>query len=264
MMDLKAFLDAKVFEYNKPEFIASDPIQVPHMFFRNEDIEIAAFLTATLAWGQRKTIIENSRKLMALMDDSPHDFITGASEKDYKRFDAFCHRTFNTTDLLYFLSSLRNIYLYHGGLGALFEEGFSKEQHAGKAIMHFRHVFFEMEFLQRTKKHVPNVLQGSAAKRLNMFIRWMVRKDNCGVDFGIWGNISPSWLSVPLDLHSGATARKLGLLTRKQDDWKAVDELTSRLREFDPDDPVKYDFALFGIGAFDKTSLSHGYAGSGF
>ncbi len=254
-MNLKALLDAGVEEYNRPEFIAYDPIRIPHMFSRHEDIEIAAFFTATLAWGQRKTIIDKSLSLMSLMDNHPYEFITTAAEKHFRRFDSFCHRTFNATDLLYFIHSLRNIYINLGGLREVFEKGFQPTHKAHDAIAFFHGVFFQYEFPQRTKKHVPDVLQGSAAKRLNMFLRWMVRCDNRGVDFGIWRNISPSWLSVPLDIHSGTTARKLGLLTRRQDDWKAVEELTNRLKEFDPDDPVKYDFALFGMGAFEKVNL---------
>lgn len=246
---MKELLEERAEYYNRPEFIETDPIQVPHLFSRREDIEIAGFLTATLAWGQRITIINKSKKLLKLMDDSPFDFITTAGIKDFVRFENFCHRTFNTIDTLYFISSLRNIYKFHGGLKNVFERGFSKEQSAEKALISFRSVFFEKEYPKRTVKHVPDVSKGSSAKRLNLFLRWMVRKDKKGVDFGIWKDISPSWLSIPLDLHTGRTARQLGLLERKQDDWKAVKELTGRLLEFDPADPIKYDFALFGAGA---------------
>ncbi len=252
VFELKSFLDSKVELYNQPEFIATDPIQIPHLFTDPEDIEIAGFLTATLAWGQRKTIIGKSKELLGLMGNRPYDFITAAEDRDFQRFEGFCHRTFNTTDAIYFLLSLKNIYTRHGGLRRVFEQGFQKNREAGTAISHFRQVFFENEYPVRTCKHVPDVNRGSAAKRINMFLRWMVRSDRHGVDFGLWNNISPAWLCIPLDLHTGSTARKLGLLTRKQSDWKAVLELTHRLREFDPTDPVKYDFALFGMGIFER------------
>jgi uncharacterized protein (TIGR02757 family) len=247
----KSFLDAKVDLYNRPEFIETDPIQVPHLYTLCEDIEIAGFLTATLAWGQRKTIISKSKELMRLLGDNPIGFITEAREKDFTRFEGFCHRTFNATDTLYFLYALRNIYIRHGGLKHVFEAGFENNHDAGSAIAHFRKVFFEIEYPNRTLKHVPDVMKGSSAKRLNMFLRWMVRHDDCGVDFGLWKSISPAWLKIPLDLHTGNTARKLKLLNRKQNDWQAVCELTEELKAFDPLDPVKYDFALFGMDAFE-------------
>jgi len=247
--ELKSFLDSKYDQYNRPEFIETDPIQVPHLFSRREDIEIAGFLTATLSWGQRKTIINKSRLLLSLLDNSPYHFITQAAESDYSRFGNFCHRTFNTTDALYFLYALKNIYSRHGGLNQVFEKGFGINKDAGTAIAYFRSIFFECDFPERTQKHVPDVGKGSSAKRLNMFLRWMVRRDTRGVDFGFWTSISPAWLNIPLDLHTGNTSRKLGLLTRKQNDHRSVIELTQRLREFDPADPVKYDFALFGLGA---------------
>jgi uncharacterized protein (TIGR02757 family) len=250
--DLKAFLDSKVDLYNRPEFIETDPIQVPHLFTLPEDIEIAAFLTATLAWGQRKTIINKSIQLMHLMDNNPFSFITGAKDRDFTRFEIFCHRTFNATDTLYFLYALKNIYIHHGGLRPVFEHGFQQGCDAGKAIDGFRKIFFETEYPVRTLKHVPDVSKGSSAKRLNMFLRWMVRQDYRGVDFGLWKNINPSCLFIPLDLHTGNTARRLGLLKRKYSDWKAVVELTSQLRIFDPSDPIKYDFALFGLGVFES------------
>ena len=249
--DLKSFLDSKVDLYNRPAFLATDPIQIPHLFTLREDIEIAGFLTATLAWGQRKTIINKSRELMRLLENEPYKFITGVSETEFLRFESFCHRTFNGTDTMYFLHALRNIYRKHDGLRQVFEQGFTTSHDAGNAIGHFRAVFFEHDYPARTRKHVPDVNSGSSAKRLNMFLRWMVRSDNRGVDFGLWRNISPSWLCIPLDLHVGNTARRLGLLARKQNNWKAVVELTQRLREFDPEDPVKYDFALFGLSAFE-------------
>jgi uncharacterized protein (TIGR02757 family) len=250
--DLKSFLDSKYDQYNRPEFIETDPIQVPHHFIRTKDIEIAGYLTATLAWGQRKTIINKSKELLQLMENSPYDFIMNACETDFARFEGFCHRTFNATDTLYFLHALKNIYTWHGGLRQLFEQGFKTGNDAGYAIACFRKVFFTSDYPERTRKHVPDVSKGSSAKRLNMFLRWMVRHDDRGVDFGLWTNIDPAWLQIPLDLHTGNTARKLGLLTRKQNDRKAVCELTNKLQSFDPHDPVKYDFALFGLGAFEK------------
>jgi len=251
--NLKEFLEERAELYNRPEFINTDPIQIPHLFSKPEDIEISGFLTATLAWGQRKTIINKSKELMNLMDNSPFSFISSAKEKDLKRFAKFCHRTFNATDTLYFISSLKNIYKLHGGLKHVFERGFAISRNAAGALKSFRSVFLETEYPPRTAKHVPDVSRGSSAKRLNMFLRWMVRKDNRGVDFGIWNGINPAWLSIPLDLHTGRTARKLGLLHRKYDDWQAVEELTTELRKFDPDDPVKFDFALFGIGVFEAS-----------
>jgi uncharacterized protein (TIGR02757 family) len=260
MENIKALLDAKYRLYNRPEFIATDPIQVPHLFKRPEDIEIAGFLTATLSWGQRKTIIRKSRELLELMGMRPHAFLTQARDKDFSRFENFRHRTFNATDTLYFLHALQDIYTRFGGLRLVFEQGFSSGHDAGRAIAHFRKVFFMTDYPIRTRKHVPDVIRGSSGKRLNMFLRWMVRQDRQGVDFGLWKAIDPAWLCIPLDLHTGLTSRRLGLLTRRQNDWKAVSELTQRLREFDPSDPVKYDFALFGIGAFENnTPTGWGY-----
>lgn len=249
--DLKELLDKKYLQFNHPDFIATDPIQIPHLFTRKEDIEIAGFLAATIAWGVRKSIINNSTKLMQWMDNAPSDFLMHANEKDYAVFLKFVHRTFNGDDCLYFMHSLKNIYQNHQGIQAVFEKGYNRNNNLFEALVHFRNVFFEMPHLSRTQKHVANVSAGASAKRLNMFLRWMVRKDNNGVDFGLW-KLPPSVLYIPLDIHSGNVARKLGLLTRKQNDWRAVEELTVNLRAFDPNDPVKYDFALFGMGAFDK------------
>jgi uncharacterized protein (TIGR02757 family) len=250
--NLKLFLDSRVDLYNQPAFVATDPIQIPHLYKNHEDIEISAFLTATLSWGQRKTIINKSGELMKLLDNRPYYFITHAPDKSYERFDQFCHRTFNATDTLYFLRALKNLYSRYGSLKLVFERGFKINHDAEGALNHFRNCFFETEFPNRTAKHVSDVSHGSSAKRLNMFLRWMVRNDNRGVDFGIWKNIDPAWLCIPLDVHVGNTARKLQLLKRNQDDWKAVCELTSRLRTFDRNDPVKYDFALFGLSAFEE------------
>jgi uncharacterized protein (TIGR02757 family) len=250
--DLKEFLDEKYKQYNRPEFIESDPVCIPHLFNVAEDIEIAGFLAATLAWGQRKTIIHKSKELLRLMDNQPYRFILEADGHDLSGLHNFCHRTFNSTDALYFLNALKNIYTRHGGLRKVFENGFGRNHEAGPAIARFREVFFEAGYPERTRKHIPDVVKGSAAKRLNMFLRWMVRVDNRGVDFGLWTGINPAWLKIPLDLHTGNVGRKLGLLGRRQNDWRAVCELTARLQHFDPADPVKYDFALFSLGAFEK------------
>lgn len=252
MIDLKEFLDEKYEQYNRPEFIETDPVSIPHLFSVDEDIEIAGFLSASLAWGQRKTIISKAKEIIRLMDNNPYRFILDGDETDYSAFDNFCHRTFNSTDALYFLYALKNIYTRHGGLRKVFEKGFGSQHDACTAIAGFRQVFFESEYPGRTSKHIPDVRKGSAAKRLNMFLRWMVRVDNKGVDFGIWTGINPAWLKIPLDLHTGNIARKLELLTRSKNDWQAVCELTGRLQHFDPADPVKYDFALFSLGAFEK------------
>jgi uncharacterized protein (TIGR02757 family) len=249
---LKNFLDRKVEQYNRFGFIESDPIQIPHLFKQREDIEIAGFLSAILAWGLRKTIIGKSRELLRLMEYKPYDFICNAREKDFIRFNHFCHRTFNATDTLYFLHALKHIYSHYGGLYRVFCTGFGKDKEAAHAISYFRTIFFETDYPLRTARHISDVSKGSAAKRLNMFLRWMVRRDNQGVDFGLWTDIDPAWLKIPLDLHAAATARMLGLLLRKSNDWKAVEELTGQLSKFDPADPVKYDFALFGIGAFES------------
>jgi uncharacterized protein (TIGR02757 family) len=249
--ELIDFLNEKADFYNRPDFITSDPIQVPHLFTKKEDIEISGFLSATIAWGNRKMIINNALRLMHLMDNSPYDFIINHNSSDLKGLQGFVHRTFNDDDLLYFVSALRHIYLTHGGLEAVFK-GDGQGCEIQTSISKFKEIFFELPHLSRTQKHVSDPLKGSAAKRINMFLRWMVRKDDKGVDFGIWESISPSVLSCPLDVHSGNVARKLGLLTRKQNDAKALKELDDNLRLMDAKDPVKYDFALFGLGVFEK------------
>lgn len=247
---LKEFLDEKVTLYNNSSFIESDPIQIPHLFTLKEDIEISGFLTATIAWGNRKSIINNSHKLMQLMGNSPYDFVMGYSDKNSEALSNFVHRTFNADDLAYFIVALQNIYKNHGGLENIFIKNATNGS-IQEAIYHLKNIFFELPHLPRTQKHISDPLKNSAAKRINMFLRWMVRKDNAGVDFGIWNNISPALLSCPLDVHSGNVARKLGLLKRKQNDAKAVGELDKSLRILDPKDPVKYDFALFGLGVFE-------------
>jgi uncharacterized protein (TIGR02757 family) len=249
--ELKEFLNEKVIEYNNPNFIDSDPIQIPHEFTLKEDIEISAFLTATIAWGNRKSIISNSKKMIEFLGNSPYDFIINHNESNLDSIDHFVHRTFNLIDFKFFIKSLKNIYLKHNGLEYVFSKHTSLDS-TQPSIHHFKKLFFEINHLQRTEKHISDPFKGSAAKRINMFLRWMVRKDNAGVDFGIWNTISPSKLSCPLDVHSGNVARKLGLLNRKQNDSKALVELDQNLRKMDAMDPVKYDFALFGLGVFEK------------
>lgn len=295
--DLKAFLDSKVAQYNRPDFIKSDPVSIPHLFTKKQDIEIMGFWAATLAWGQRVTIINKCKELITLMDGAPYDFIMNHEEPDLKKLLHFKHRTFNDIDTLYFISFFRHHYSSHDSLESAFiPSDFCKEEsvkdgvmlrpskHAGKGLParpstelrmtpaahlkesaqngsesieiylnHFRNYFFSLpDYPHRTKKHVSSPSQKSTCKRLNMFLRWMVRKDNCGVDFGIWNQIKPADLVIPCDLHVDRVARKLKLIQRKQTDWQTAIELTARLREFDPLDPVKYDFALFGLGIEEK------------
>lgn len=247
--ELQDFLEAKHDQFNRPEFISTDPISIPHRFSKKEDIEIIGLITATIAWGQRKTIINNGNRLCELMGNSPFDFVMNHDSSDLTSLGSFVHRTFNGTDCKYFIKSLKNIYKKHDGLETVFATNFASSAHA---IMHFREIFFEMKHEDRTQKHVSNPAKGASAKRLNMYLRWMVRNDNRGVDFGLWKGISPAKLSIPLDVHTGNVARKLGLLHRTQNDWQAVQELDEVLRKFDCHDPVKYDFALFGLGAFEK------------
>jgi uncharacterized protein (TIGR02757 family) len=248
--ELKEFLDSKVEQYNNPKFIESDPIQIPHQFNKKEDVEIAAFLTATIAWGNRKSIINNAKQMMDLLDNSPYDFILNHSETDLEKLLPFVHRTFNGTDFIQFIVSLQHIYKNHNGLEAVFSKH-TENDSVQLSISKFKSIFFEIEHVLRTQKHISDPLKNSAAKRLNMYLRWMVRNDNTGVDFGIWKSLSPAQLSCPLDVHSGNVARKLGLLNRKQNDGKALFELDTALRKLDPKDPVKYDFALFGLGVFE-------------
>lgn len=250
-LELKEFLDAKVIQYNNPKFIESDPIQIPHRFSKKEDIEISGFLTATIAWGNRKMIINNANKMMELLDNSPYDFVMNHKPKELKFLENFVHRTFYGNDFIYFIKALQHIYKNHGGLETVLSSNIENNS-TQNAIHQLKKVFFELDHLPRTQKHVSDPLKGSAAKRINMFLRWMVRKDNAGVDFGLWETLSPSSLSCPLDVHSGNVARKLSLLARKQNDGKALAELDVKLRKLDPIDPVKYDFALFGLGVFEK------------
>jgi uncharacterized protein (TIGR02757 family) len=257
LQQIKNLLDEKVELYNHTEFIETDPIQIPHRFSKKEDIEIAGFLSATIAWGQRKSIIKNASLLMDLMDNSPAEFVREHSGKDLLSLSKFVHRTFNGGDCIYFIKSLQKIYLHHRGLENVFTEGFKKEQTIFSALKHFRNTFLELPHEQRITKHLSDVTANSSAKRLNMFLRWMVRSNATEVDFGLWKEIPSSALMLPLDVHTGDVSRALGILQRTQNDWKAVEEVTQILRKFDPEDPVKYDFALFGIGAFEskKTQL---------
>lgn len=248
---LKEFLDEKADQYNCIDFIELDPISIPHQFSRKEDIEISGFLAATIAWGNRKMILRNANRMMEILDNSPYDFVINSDESDLKRMEGFVHRTFNSVDLIYFLKALQNIYRNKGGLETIFNTDRTSDS-LQPAIHEFHKIFFELAHEKRTERHVSDPFKGSASKKLNMFLRWMVRKDSRGVDFGIWKGIDPSGLFIPLDLHSGNTARKLGLLSRKANDWKAVEELTAVLRQFDPADPVRYDFALFGLGVNEK------------
>lgn len=247
--ELKDFLDHKAEQYEKPIFLESDPIQIPHQFTQKEDIEIAALLVATIAWGNRKSIIKSSENLLEIMNHSPFEFVTNYSvelAKDLK----FVHRTFNSEDLDFFFRALQNIY-QNGGMELAFSHHNSIPGIKGR-IIHFRDAMISTEHMSRNAKHLSNPERNSAAKRLNMFLRWMVRSSSKGVDFGLWKSISASELYLPLDVHTSNNARKLGLVSRKQDDWKCLEELMLKLRSFDPEDPVKYDFALFGLGAFEK------------
>jgi len=274
--NLKSFLDSKVAQYNRPEFIKNDPVSIPHLFTKKQDVEIMGLWAAVLAWGQRVTIISKCRELVALMDGAPYDFIMNHQETDLKKLLPFKHRTFNDVDTLYFIAFFRHHYSNFESLEAAFipkerchaelveargqRPSLTLQQAHGdttrqveSALNHFREYFFSLpDYPHRTKKHISSPSQKSTCKRLNMFLRWMVRKDDSGVDFGIWKRIKPSDLVCPCDLHVDRVARKLGLITRKQTDWQTAVELTARLREFDPVDPVKYDFALFGLGIDEK------------
>ena len=248
--ELKEFLDEKVALYNHPKFIKSDPIQIPHLFSKKEDIEIAGFFAATIAWGNRKSILTNANKLMERMDHAPHDFILNHTKADLDVFKGFVHRTFQEADVRFFAQRLQQLYGEFGSIEDVFTPN-TNAVHMHDELIDFHNLIFAIPHQKRTVKHVANPAKKSAAKRLHMFLRWMVRNDNSGVDLGIWNNISPRLLSCPLDIHSGNVARALGLLKRKQNDLIAVQELDASLRILDPNDPVKYDFALFGLGVFE-------------
>lgn len=250
--ELADLLNDRYSRYASPAFIDGDPIQIPHSFSIKEDIEISALFAATFAWGSRKSIVNSACKLMAVMGNSPYEFVVNFSKADEYRLQGFVHRTFNSVDAVQFIYVLRHIYTNLGGLETVFAEGYRKQQSIYSAIRAYRHVFVDYEVSAHTLRHVPNVTAGAAAKRINMFLRWMVRPAAEGVDFGLWRSIPTDALLMPLDLHTGRVARKLGLLKRKNDDFKAVAELTEALRQFDSADPVKYDYALFGMGLHEK------------
>jgi uncharacterized protein (TIGR02757 family) len=277
--NLKPILDEYVERFNRPDFIADDPISIPHRFSNPRDIEITAFWTAILAWGQRKTIINSANRLFEYMDNAPYDFIKNHQETDRKRFEAFKHRTFQPTDALYFLEFLQQFYNKNDSLETAFARhltdfglGMSdfgnsptsqirnpklSTPSVSEALIGFNKDFFDLpDVPHRTRKHVSTPLSKSTCKRLCMFLRWMVRRDDCGVDFGIWQKIKPSQLLMPLDVHVERHARRLGLLERPQTDWQTVLELTENMRQFDPEDPVKYDFALFGMGIAEKKEFA--------
>lgn len=249
---LKDFLEGKVSLYNRPSFIETDPISIPHRFSSREDREISGFLTALLSWGQRPVILRNCHSMLERMDLEPHDFILNHSPKERMRFTDFIHRTFNGEDAKYLVRALQIIYREKGGLEGIFSSQYQTIGSMAGTISGVRSLLLSYGAPQRTFKHIADPLKNSSAKRINMFLRWMVRKDKGGVDFGIWREIPSSALCCPLDLHSGRVARMLGLLTVKQDNWKAVDELTGNLRMLDPADPVRYDFALYGLGINER------------
>ena len=258
MSDLANLLEKKSLQYNSPNFIPADPISIPHRFTKKEDIEISGFLTALISWGRRDLIIRNASNLMQLMGNQPYEFITNCGQSELKKVTGYYYRTFNSDDLLFLVNALKNVYLHEGGLERLATDGFNIQGKVIGGIMGIRHGLLKYDHLKRSEKHLANPETGSAAKRINMFFRWMVRNDNRGVDFGLWKGIPPVALMCPLDLHSGRVARMLGLLRRKQNDWKAVEELTANLRKLDPQDPVKYDFALFGLGVNEGTLHADG------
>ena len=249
--EIKSFLDYKADLYENQNFIESDPISIPHLFSKKEDIEISAFITSTISWGQRKIILKNAKKIMKMMDFSPYDFICNHSETDLIPLSKFVHRTFNGTDLTFFVKSLKNIYKNHNGLENIFKTNKMSENMAD-SVHQMKKIFFSISHKNRTKKHISDPLKGSAAKRINMFLRWMVRSKKKKVDFELWNSINTRQLSCPLDIHTGRVARKLRILKRNQNDFKATLELDYYLRKFNSDDPVKYDFALFGLGVFEK------------
>jgi len=254
LSDIKAHLDFHAEKYNAPAFIESDPIAIPRRFSKLQDIEIMGFWTAMLAWGQRKTIIAKANELAALMDGAPHDFILNHRPEDRKRLLNFKHRTFQATDTIYFLEFLQYYYQTHASLETAFAKHLTPEDlTTEQALIGFHDTFFSLpDAPARTAKHIATPARRSSCKRLNMFLRWMVRNDARGVDFGLWSQIRASQLVIPLDVHVERIARRMGLLTRPQTDWQAALELTENLRRFDSQDPVKYDFALFGIGVLEK------------
>ena len=253
---LKKFLDQKVTDFNNPSFIKDDPVCIPHLFSKKQDIEIAGFFAAIFAWGTRKTIINKCRLLLQIMDNAPHDFCINHADEDLKKLEKFCHRTFNATDLLYFISFFKLHYSRYNSLESAFFNNTGQQQSPNiveTSLNSFYNYFFSLEDVpSRTRKHIASPAKNSSCKRLNMYLRWMVRNDNNGVDFGIWKKIAPSQLVCPIDVHVARVARHFNLLKRKVVDWEAAVELTRALRKFDKNDPVKYDFALFGLGVSEK------------
>ena len=244
------FLDEKAEEFNTPNYIETDPIQIPHRYSLKQDIEISGFFASIIAWGNRKSIIKNADKMMGIMGNSPYDFVMNAQERDFSMIEGKAvHRTFNSEDFKAFVFNLKRVYQENESLEHLFllREGEENHYHS---LERFRNIFLSSE-LHRSHKHIGSSYKKSACKRLMMYLRWMVRKDNKGVDFGIWDKLAPAYLSCPLDVHSGNIARKLGILQRKQNDWKAVEELDLKLRKYNSQDPALYDFALFGLGALE-------------
>lgn len=250
--ELRGFLDHKVIEYNHPGFISDDPVCIPHLFTKKQDIEISGLMAAVFAWGQRKTIINKSKEFLELMDNDPHNFVVNHSGEDLKGFLSFKHRTFNATDALYFIHFFQWFYQMHDSLEKAFLVS-GEDESTERGLINFFDLFFSLpDYPQRTRKHVPTPTRKSACKRMNMFLRWMVRQDSNGVDFGIWKEIKPSQLICPCDVHVDRVARKLGMIKRKPTDWLTAMELTKALKKLDPNDPVKYDFALFGLGVVEK------------
>ena len=246
--ELRDLLETLHDRYNRPDFIEDDPISVPHIYAGKKEIEIAGFFAATIAWGNRKSIVRNGRRLMEIMDDAPYDFTMLATDKELLVLHDFVHRTFNGSDCIDFVRSLRRICKNFGSLGDFFEKTFARTGDMRTVLAEFRKYFWKGPHNARAEKHLSSIERGAACKRLCMYLKWMVRRDDRGVDFGLWKSIPPSALYLPLDVHTGNTSRELGLLVRKQNDWKAVEEVTTALRAFDPDDPVRHDFALFGAG----------------
>ncbi len=247
-LELKELLDTLHNKYNDSSFIESDPISIPHRYDLKEDIEISGFLASVISWGNRKAIVNSCCRMMDFMDNSPYDFTINASDKELDSLSSFVHRTFNGADFRTFILAIRGIYMEHGGIGNLFEQKWLEYEDMRPVLSDFRKVFFDLDHEKRSEKHLSSIDKKSACKRLNMYIRWMVRRDCNGVDFGLWDKIPMSALYMPLDVHTANVGRELNLLTRPQNDWRAVEELTQSLREFSPEDPVKYDYSLFGAG----------------
>lgn len=253
--EVKEYLDALCLKYNCAEFIDQDPVSVPHRYTRPEDVEIAGFLAATIAWGRRPLIVRNAMRMMELMDDAPYQYVTQSAASDWTTLMPFVHRTFNGGDFVYFVRALQYIYLSQGGLGGFFRASYRRHETLRAVLSEFWQLFFSPELEPRSAhtRHLSSVDKGAACKRLNMYLKWMVRSDRNGVDFGLWNDAIPSSaLYLPLDVHTANTSRALGLLGRRQNDWRAVEEITSVLRDFDAADPVRYDYALFCAGIYKE------------